>query len=296
MRSVFVAALLVSSVAAADIAPDPLAGGSDIAAIDETKAEGVAMKSEDVIVELYDSFAVIDANFVMNNTTAEARTLEVGFPGLGVMAGKRYSAHRALIGFQAWVAGKRATAEAREKTHTSKGGPPGHEYTKTRRETWHLFSATLPANATTTIRVRYGVLADAFLGDSYGSADRFPDSTVFYILSTGSRWKDNIGQAVVTVRAKGKVPIDSVRVRDDRMPPARSGRAEAEPISPLLPDYAKKGASEIVLTRKDFEPSPHDDLQIVFRPKLGKERGLEWNQDPALLKQAEETVAKAPKR
>jgi hypothetical protein len=67
----------------ADIAPEPLAGLSEPRPLDTKAAQGISMKHEEVIIELHDAFALVDATFIMSNP-GQAKELQVGFPGRGV--------------------------------------------------------------------------------------------------------------------------------------------------------------------------------------------------------------------
>ncbi|MBI4617832.1 MAG: hypothetical protein HY720_29740 [Planctomycetes bacterium] len=259
MRPTLLASLLFlfPCTALADLAPDPAGAGANLGPMDESAAGAVSMESEEVSIELHPSFAVIDATFVLANSGL-ATTLDVGFPGEGVrIAVGRFSAHRALVGFKTWVNGVSCAAIAR-KVQMGAEGP------KTWTETWHVFGIAVPAAGKTTVRVRYGVPADVYFGDSYNTEDTFPDSAVSYILATGARWKGAIGKATFTIRGMDGVSIDGVRVRDDRMPAApRSG---TEPAQAMLPTYGKRADGAIVLSREAFEPAGPDDLQILFQP------------------------------
>ena len=54
----------------ADIAPEPLAGLSEPRPLDATAAKGISMKHEEVIIELHDAYALIDATFTLPGRTS----------------------------------------------------------------------------------------------------------------------------------------------------------------------------------------------------------------------------------
>jgi hypothetical protein len=230
--------------------------------MDERSAKGVAMRSEEVTVELHDGFAIVDATFVMANPKA-ARSLEVGFPGAGVKVESGFYVHRPLVGFQAWVDGQPVAAKRKEVSRTYKIGPPGYERTRVHTESWHVFQAAFAAKKDTLLRVRYGVLADLYTGSSYSSAEAFPDATVWYILATGRLWEGPIGEAVVKIVPKGGVKPETLRVRDGSMePPDR----HAEPPPPLMPAYGQREGDGVTLRRAKLEPTQADNVQIIYRP------------------------------
>lgn len=258
MRLLALAVLFSSSVVFADIAPMPYSAASELRPIPGADASNLRMAKERVVITLEDGFAVVDATFEMAND-GTAKSVKVGFPGEGVyVRGSR--AHRALIGFQAFVNGAAVKSTADKQTVTTKKGPPGHEYSKHRDETWHVFDAKFAAKKTTTIRVRYAVLADVFKGDSWGSGDVFADGEVVYVLATGARWSGSIGEAVVVVRSPSP---GSVRIRDGKMPPLEKREGDAG-VKQVLPSYASIVGGELVITRRSLEPTEDDNLEIVF--------------------------------
>jgi len=121
----------------ADIAPDPLAGLSEPRPLDAKAAQGISMKHEQVIIELHDAYALIDATFTMANP-GPPRELQVGFPGRGVRLDipDEYASHEPLEGFSVWVEGRAVPHEAREFERSSSYAGR----TKTWSETWHVFT------------------------------------------------------------------------------------------------------------------------------------------------------------
>jgi hypothetical protein len=230
--------------------------------MDEVAAKGIAMRHEEVTVEVHDTFAIVDATFSMANPGA-ARTLEVGFPGKGVsVANAGYAVHRPLVGFQAWVDGQGVEAREKEIRHEYQHGPPKYRRTRVHRESWHVFQAAFAAKKETRLRVRYGVIAEPYTGSSWSTGETFPDASVWYILATGRRWSGAIGEAVVKILPKGGVKPQSLRITDGRMdPPDRHAE-----LAPVMPDYGKREGDGVTLRRLKLEPSAQDNLRIVYRP------------------------------
>lgn len=270
---------LLAGSAFADIAPEPFAAAGEPRPL-SVDGGTVEMTKEEVVITLHDGFAVVDATFVMTNKGDADAAINVGFPGEGVVVrgGRGHLAHRPLLGFRAWVDGKNANVEAKKEEIVTKSGPPGREYSKRREETWHVFAALFPKQKATTVRVRYAVLADGYRGDSWRSDEVFQDGAVSYVLATGARWSGKIGEAVVRVKAGKGTALDSVRVRDNKMPPFEKRMKPADKPARVLPAYGKANKSEVVLTRSELEPTVEDNVEIVFRWKTPRR---DWRTDPA---------------
>lgn len=240
-------------------------------------AANIVMAKEEVTVTLHDGFAVVDAVFEMSNQDAE-KTLQVGFPGEGVIVrdGRGHAAHRALLGFGAWVNGAKVEVAPKVEEIVTTSGPPGREYSKRREETWHTFKVHFAAKKATAVRVRYAVLADGYRGESFSSDELFADGTVSYVLATGARWGGRIGEAVIRVRAGKGVSLSSVRVRDNKMKPLEKREAGAK-VTAVLPAYGTRSAKEVTLLRRDFEPVTDDNLEVVYAWKTPRRAG-----DPAV--------------
>lgn len=291
MRAISVGLLLLSTAALADIAPEPFAAAGEGRPMPGADAASLVMAKEEVIITLHDDFAIVDAVFEMSNEAAEPKTINVGFPGKGVLVrgGRGHLAHRPLIGFTAWVDGKHVASTSKTEEIVTKGGPPGREYSKRREEIWHAFSATFAPNKVTTIKVRYAVISDGYRGDSWSSDELFTDGTVSYVLATGARWSRAIGEAVVRVRVAKGLSLDSVRVRDGKMEPLQK-RSKGEKVERRLPAYAKAEKTEVVIRRSALEPTSEDNLEIVYGLKTPKPMGRVDPQSEAKAQKAAESA------
>lgn len=294
MRLFSVVVLLAGVVAFADVAPEPFSAAGEPKAMDGGAAAKIAMAREEVIITLHDGFAIVDATFEMKNAGAKA-TINVGFPGEGVIVGgaRGYAAHRPLLGFTAWIDSKRVESSAKREEIVMKGGPRGREYTKRRDETWHVFPATFAAKKPTTIRVRYAVLADGYRGESYQWGEESVDATVSYILATGARWSGKIGEAVIRVRTADGVDLGSVRVRDNKQPLIAKRAKTTDEVKKALPSYGKQDQKEIVLVRKQLEPTTDDNLEIVYAATPRRGWGVDQPGETQMSSLAEQ-AAKVP--
>lgn len=280
LASVVMTAAMVPS-ARADIAPSPVPAMGNLTLM-KGSAKDVRMASEDVNITLHPSFAVVDATFVMANDGAET-TMDVGFPGQGVMMGKGYSAHTAIHGLRAWVNGTEVKAAAQEIDHVTEGGPPGRGYKRHRVETWHTFKVTFARKGNTTVRVKYGVTAKVHYGDGgYGDTPP-PLDEVWYILHTGAAWKGNIGKAVVHVTAAPGVDAASINMVNHGPVPGLSSDEKWERYR--LPTGGKRTANGLELEWNAFTPQEADNIQLVFRCDPEKRRTQAWGaEEEALVK------------
>jgi hypothetical protein len=259
-----VVALACALPALADISPDVFHGGTGIQLSDPEAAAKIEMKKERVTITLHNSkegaFAVVDATFAMSGPKA-GQTLQIVFPGEGVMVGGAFAAHPRVIGFQAFVDGKPVAAKDDEKTHSSKSGPPGREYTKTRREVWHGFGAAIDDD--TTIRVRYAVAAAGARDGGGSDVDGY--GSVSYILHTGAAWAKDIGEAIIEVKAGADVDLKGTSLRTQAMAPVSFVSLSGDkPPSPTTPPAAIRTAAAITLTLLHLEPTEKDDVEVVF--------------------------------
>jgi hypothetical protein len=293
--------LVLSSPSRADVAPDPLAGISEPRPMDARAARGIAMKHEEVIIELHDAYAVIDATFTMANP-GKARELQVGFPGNGVPLERGFAVHEPLVGFSAWVGDKAVSSEDKELVHTVEWGPPGSGYKRSRRETWHVFTVPF-SRGDTKLRVRYGVVTKPYTGGGWSSDEKLDDREAWYILATGGRWAGPIGEAVVRIKARGGVKPQSLRVRDGHMKESIA-KSQGGTVTPVQPAYATRDAEGMTLRREKLDATLADNLQIVYRADREQLPGTryEWDTRPAteLLRKAmglkDEPKAVAPQR
>lgn len=266
VRSVVAAAVLVAVPAVpavADIAPGVLTAGAGFAPPENDKAaQQIEMKSEHVVLTAHDSaagpFVVVDATFKMAGKKP-GRTLNVVFPGEGVMVGGAYVTHPRLVGFMAFVDGTPVASKDSTKTHSTQSGPPGREYTKTRTETWHAFSA--PIDDDTTVRVRYAIAAESYGDRDTGAA---PHARAQYILHTGALWAGAIGSATVEVKGVG-VNVAATSLRTLSMsPPSLVSLAGPGAPPPVTPAGATRTPTSIVFTQTNLEPKDEDDVEVVF--------------------------------
>ncbi|AKI99121.1 hypothetical protein ATI61_106499 [Archangium gephyra] len=244
----------------ADIAPDPLAGLSEPRPLDAKAAQGISMKHEEVIIELHDDYALVDATFTMANP-GPPRELQVGFPGSGVRLDipEEYASHDPLEGFSVWVEGRAVPHEARELERSSSYAGR----TKTWPETWHVFTPRF-ARGDTRIRVRYGVVANPYSGRSAHTGEKIIDGRrVWYILETGGLWAGPIGEIIVRIRARGGVKPESIRVRtharETRWKVPKPGAA-----SPLL--EVTRNAEGLTIRCQRLDATRADNLQLVYSP------------------------------
>ncbi|PTL81154.1 hypothetical protein [Vitiosangium sp. GDMCC 1.1324] len=279
--------LVLAAPSFADVAPDPLAGISEPHPMDAKAARGISMKYEEVIIELHDAYAIIDATFTMANP-GKAKELQVGFPGRGVPLERGFAVHEPLVGFSAWVGDKSVSSEDKELVYTYDWGPPGSGYKRSRRESWHVFTVPF-AQGDTKLRVRYGVVTKPYTGGSWSSDEKLDDREAWYILATGGRWAGPIGEAVIRVKARGGVKPQSIRIRDGHMTGAIA-KSNGETAAAMLPSYATRDAEGVTLQRKKLEARLEDNLQIVYRAdrKQLPETQSEWDTRPAaaLLRKA----------
>jgi hypothetical protein len=235
MKRLLVAFFFWGSLARADILPLPVSAINGPQLLKEN--DSIAMAREDVRVELYDCYAIVDASFDMHSSANKTIEMDIGFPGEGTRIGGGFGVHAPLIRFSAWVDGKPANTQAKS---------PNADQS----ETWHVFPARFLANGTTKIRVRYGVVADPPL-TSQG------ENTVFYILSTGAKWKGAIGEARISIIARNGVDAASLRM------PAMRTQIDLY-TSTKLPHYATRVATGIEILRKALKPTERDDLAIFY--------------------------------
>ncbi|MEN9800665.1 MAG: hypothetical protein RL653_4362 [Pseudomonadota bacterium] len=256
--------LPVTGPAWADIAPMPVAVVGDPA----PRGKAVTpwrMAREEVQVELFEGFAVVDALFDLE-ATGPAPKLAVGFPGEGTrLEGGRNQVHRPLLGFRAWVEKAPQPVKAESIEHVTRMGPEGHTYTKRRKETWHTFQLK-PARKGTKrrVRVRYAVLADPHRGDGWSSDEAFVDGSVHYVLATGAGWAGDIGEAAVFVVARPPVSLDAVRIRELREPEIDKRPGPDAAVTPRMPPGATRTMKALRVGRTSLEPETGDNLQIVF--------------------------------
>ena len=261
MRSAFVC-FFFAVAARADIAPDTFHGGTGLQldAKDAASSKAVAkiqMKKERVTITLHHTaegaFAVVDATFHM--TAPSPTKLRVVFPGAGVKVGEQFAVHPTLVGFRAFVDGKPVAVKDDEQTHTTKGGPPGREYSKRRTETWHAFAAAVDDD--TTIRVRYALSSSGVNDNGYAS--------VSYILHTGALWAKDIEEAILSVEAAGGVDLARTSLRTMAMPPVSFvSLSSDQPPPPVMPAGAVRSGSAITFTATHLEPTDKDDVEVVF--------------------------------
>ncbi len=245
-----------SNAVRADVAPDPLAAMGNVRVMKE-KAPNTSMLREEVRVELFPSVAVVDATFVMAHDGPD-QTLEVGFPGQGVVMQERWAVHTPLHAFKAWVNDAPVASLGVETEVKFKAGPKGEQ---TRRETWHVFVVPLVKGKQTTLRVRYGVVAQWHYGQSYsgGTVER---DVVWYILHTGAAWKGPIGAGRIVVEAAEGVDPLSIETVNHAQP----GPASKEKFQYYkLPAGAVRTAKGFEFTFKDLTPTQEHNLEIAYR-------------------------------
>ena len=247
--------LCAGLVARADVAPDPVAATGNLALMKD-KAPNTRMESEDVRLTLHPSVALVEATFVMAQDGPD-QTLEVGFPGEGVILQKSWSAHTPLHQFTATVNGAPVNATAKKVDVKYQAGPKG---TQTRVETWHTFPVTLVQGKQTIIKVRYGVVAQRHWGEGYKSGEPERDG-VWYILHTGSAWKGPIGSGRVVVEAADGVDPASI-LTVNHAQPAPSSKEKFQ--YHRLPQGAVRTAKGLEYTFRDLTPSQADNLEISY--------------------------------
>jgi len=109
MRKLLVVAVLIATDATAQFRPSRFAAVADPRPEDLSAATDISMTKEDVTIDLYDAFAVFNAEFVFANA-GSTRMLEVGFPRWGASVDKdvcadRDCTYRELKGLEVWNQG-----------------------------------------------------------------------------------------------------------------------------------------------------------------------------------------------
>ncbi|MBK8015019.1 MAG: hypothetical protein IPK13_27180 [Deltaproteobacteria bacterium] len=247
--------------ASADVAPAPRASVTNLQRPPSAKRKppAVRMEEEEVTISLYPLFAIVRATFVMKNTGATFND-EIGFPGAGVPVGGQFAAHVALRGFRAWIDGKAAKTAERLIRNEYAFGPPkrgGGRYTRTREETWHVFTAHIPKRKSVTITVEYAVLSE-----QHDVPDAQPLAKMHYILHTGRSWKGPIGSGVVRIVAEEGVDPASISTVNHAFR-GLSNTTKYEPF--VLPKGASRTDNGFEWKFTQLSPTEKDDLEIVYR-------------------------------
>jgi hypothetical protein len=259
--------LFGAPAAQADVAPDPLHEGLSPKT---RKPTAVVMAAETVDIRLGDAarcdFAL---EFEFRNPTAEAETLEVGFPT---------SYKDELKGLVVEVDGSPVEVGYAHETEIYRMGPTGDEYTKTSHTHWLTWTMTFPAGATRKVSMRYWVVPrdNAHWGTRYRDLreriendfpdrDRVPPPVMAvhrsmdtvntgYTLVTGAGWAGRIGKAVITVAHP------------------THGSGVLRSFHPMK-DYTLTPAA-LVWTFEDFEPTFDLDIEYTTGRTLAAEIAL----------------------
>ena len=238
----------------ADIAPDPLSGGKNLAIRGREKTK-VAMVDEIVKLRVSRDTCQTDVVFTMKNIGTKAETMQVGFP---------YYYPDEMNGFQAIVDGKpievaNATDKGTKGTLDEPGSYPVH---------WKTWNTTFAPDQPVKVAVSYSTklkerdlltqfdefelyaLRDLLQKDDQPRAKKkFASRNLEYILVTGSHWSGPIGRCRIEVTLQ---------------------EMTTENLAFGSPSFEKQKAvitqDKIVWDLKDYEPQ--GNVQFTLTPDL----------------------------
>ena len=193
----------------ADIAPDPLSGGKNLAVKGREKTN-VAMVDEVVKLKLSKDACHVDVVFTMKNTSNKYETMQVGFPN-------NYAGE--LKDFKASVQGKAVEFKTVKETSPDKS-PDGYPTQRTTH--WELWETTFPPDLPIKIGVSYftkmrdnhwRTLFEFPVAERLGAfvpakerealEKKLVSRRIEYILRTGSHWSGPIGRCRIEVTFDG---------------------------------------------------------------------------------------------
>ena len=254
-------ALSRGTAAFADIAPDPLSGGKNLA-IKGREKTNVAMVEEVVKLKLSKDACHVDVVFTMKNTGNKYETMQVGFPN-------NYADE--LKDFKASVQGKAVEFKTVKETTPDKS-PDG--FPSQRTTYWQLWEMTFPPEKPVTITVSYSTKVafrstwmvgsrsiENSLGELVPKDDRaaleqqLASRHVEYILKTGGHWSGPIGRCRIEVTFAG-MTSDNLELN--------SPRFERE--------QATITRDKVVWDLKDYEPK--SDVHLSITPGINRKETL----------------------
>lgn len=213
----------------ADIAPNPIKAKS----ISPKHQTSIRMESEKVIIDLYNDSSVVKCLFNMKNLGKKEK-IQIGFPEMGFQYYLQNSKLIETMGFKVKENGMAVNFDF--------SGSLGNEEIYRRKvesykikEEWYLWQSEFQQGESKTIEVHYSLP----FGMLYKTNERF----FMYLLSTGANWKGTIGKAEIIINLKD-IEMDSI-------------------IS-IRPDNCVKSNKQLIWTFSDFEPSPKNDIRVLY--------------------------------
>ncbi len=267
---------ILGNTVLADIAPDPLSGGKNLAIKGDAKTN-VAMVDEIVKLKVARDTCHVDVVFTMKNTGQGSETMQVGFP---------HNYPDELKDFKAAVDDRSVTVKAARESQSDNSG----DFPRSRTILWKTWETTFPPDRPVKIAVSYSTkLKDRFtwtvsnepiahrLSELVPQDDRpnlmkqLATRNVEYILRTGSHWAGPIGRCRIEVTFQG-MTTDNLTLESPRF--ERS-------LATITQD-------KIVWDLKDYEPK--QDVYFTITPEITRAATLklletfqqQHPQDPAV--------------
>jgi len=217
--------------ARADIAPPKNPPGSNVQPGGESTQ--VRMENEKVVLEVKDDGqeqglgkAHVTADFNMHNLGTEQETMQVRFP---ISANNGWGDYPEITGVVVKVDGKTVpttTASYPEPNYSADPVP------------WVEFGVTFPPGVDVPISVSYDLQGSGY----------YPYTAFYYLLETGTGWKDTIGKAEIILR----LPYEASSL--NVVQATQIGWAETNPGGTF-------NGREVTWLYEDFEPGPYAVVQ-----------------------------------
>jgi hypothetical protein len=217
----------------ADMAPATFSGVT----LTITNNDAVRMKKEEVDIYYQGRYTQVKAVFVMENLTGETASLDIGFPITDLedpesMFKDLVKGKERLFDFQVRENGRPVTSIVAQKI--TQKIPDRID----KKWLWFAWKQAFPPGET-VVDVEYRISPNL----SYGSCFK----NIYYILSTGALWRNNIGEARISVHFPKTITNEQVTSATN---PA---------------NYAIEG-NTVTWKFRDFEPTEKDNLQLEFIP------------------------------
>lgn len=243
IRTMLALVLAVSTVAA-DVAPDPVPRAGE--ALAPHKTTQIEMSAEVVTITLAPDEAKVHAVFTLKNTSAEAETLEVGFPT--AVSPLEYSWSRNKVDVKRWgdatIRDFKAKVDGKDVKAESKYANESKEFWI---RGWLCWSMEFAAGQTREVEVSYGI---ASRDDNYTASSPLRCRQATYILKTGRGWKNAIGSAKVILKF---------------------GDITARHLDKAVPEPTTKSADAWTWDWKDWEPDT--DILLQYRVFADEKEG-----------------------